>query len=72
MRLQKLLADAGLASRRAAEELIRAGRVAVNGETVTQLGTQVDPATARVTMDGKVVRVRRKLYVALNKPTGYL
>jgi pseudouridine synthase len=72
MRLQKLLADAGLASRRAAEELIRAGRVTVNGETVTRLGTQVEPTADRVTLDGKVVRVRRKLYVAINKPPGYL
>jgi 23S rRNA pseudouridine2605 synthase len=72
MRLQKLLADAGLASRRAAEELIRAGRVTVNGEIVTRLGTQVDPAADRVTLDGKVVRARRHLYVALNKPQGYL
>ena len=72
MRLQKLLADAGLASRRAAEELIRAGRVTVNGETVTRLGTQVEPTADRVTLDGKAVRAKRRLYVALNKPRGYL
>jgi 23S rRNA pseudouridine2605 synthase len=72
MRLQKFLADAGLASRRAAEGLITAGRVAVNGEGVTRLGTRVDPASDRVTVDGKVIRALRRLYVALNKPRGYL
>jgi 23S rRNA pseudouridine2605 synthase len=72
MRLQKYLADAGLASRRAAEELISAGRVAVNGETVVRLGSQVNPDADRVTLDGKVVRPRRRFYVALNKPRGYL
>jgi len=72
MRLQKYLADAGLASRRAAEELISAGRVAVNGEIVIRLGTQVNPEADRVTLDGKVVRAKRRLYVALNKPRGYL
>jgi 23S rRNA pseudouridine2605 synthase len=72
MRLQKFLADAGLASRRAAEGMITAGRVAVNGETVARLGTRVDPASDRVTVDGKVIRALRRLYVALNKPRGYL
>jgi 23S rRNA pseudouridine2605 synthase len=72
MRLQKFLADAGLASRRAAEQLISAGRVAVNSEIVARMGKQVDPAADRVTVDGKVVRAQRKLYVAINKPRGYL
>jgi 23S rRNA pseudouridine2605 synthase len=72
MRLQKYLADAGLASRRAAEGLIISGRVMVNGETVARLGTQVDPAADRVAVDGKVIRAQRKLHVALNKPKGYL
>lgn len=70
-RLQKFLARAGVASRRAAEELIRSGRVRVNGETVTQLGMQVDPEHDRVEVDGAVVRPSaQKLYVALNKPAG--
>jgi 23S rRNA pseudouridine2605 synthase len=72
MRLQKFLADAGLASRRAAEDLIRTGRVSVNGVTVSRLGSQVNPDSDRVTLDGKAVHARRKLYVALNKPPGYL
>jgi 23S rRNA pseudouridine2605 synthase len=72
LRLQKVLAAAGLASRRASERIILAGRVAVNGQTVSQLGVQVDPDEDRVTVDGRPIRSRRKLYVALNKPQGYL
>lgn len=71
IRLQKVLADAGVASRRAAEGYITGGRVMVNGEVVTTLGTRVDPAKDRVTVDGQVVRAARKLYVALHKPKGY-
>lgn len=70
LRLQKFLADAGVASRRAGEKLILDGRVTVNGETVRELGTKVDPNHDRVLLDGKPVRVKRKLYVALNKPPG--
>jgi 23S rRNA pseudouridine2605 synthase len=70
VRLQKFLADAGVASRRAGEQMILAGRVAVNGETVVQLGTRIDPVHSRVTVDGKPVRAKSKLYVALNKPPG--
>jgi 23S rRNA pseudouridine2605 synthase len=70
VRLQKFLAEAGLASRRASEQIILAGRVAVNGHTVSQLGTKVDPLHDKVAVDGKPLRVRRKIYVALNKPPG--
>jgi pseudouridine synthase len=70
VRLQKFLAEAGVASRRAGEQLILAGRVAVNGEIIRQLGTKVDPLHDRVTVDGKPVRTKRKLYIALNKPRG--
>ncbi len=70
VRLQKFLADAGVASRRAGEQLIMAGRVAVNGQIVQELGTKVDPTHDCVAVDGKPVRLRRKLYVALNKPPG--
>ena len=70
VRLQKFLADAGVASRRAGEQFILDGRVAVNGQTVRQLGTKVDPLHDKVTVDGKPVRAKRKLYVALNKPRG--
>ena len=72
VRLQKFLADAGVASRRASEQIILAGRVAVNGRPVQLLGTKVDPAQDRVTVDGQRLKPRRKLYVALNKPRGCL
>jgi 23S rRNA pseudouridine2605 synthase len=72
VRLQKFLAEAGVASRRASEEIILAGGVAVNGQVVKVLGTKVDPAHDRVTVDGTRVKTKRKLYVALNKPRGYL
>jgi 23S rRNA pseudouridine2605 synthase len=72
VRLQKFLADAGVASRRASEEIILAGRVEVNGRRVHELGGKVDPAHDRVTLDGVRLRPKRKLYVALNKPRGYI
>ncbi len=70
VRLQKFLAEAGVASRRAGEQIILSGRVAVNGETVAELGSKVDPVRDEITVDGKPVRTKRKLYVALNKPPG--
>jgi len=70
LRLQKFLADAGVASRRASEQVILAGRVEVNGQLVRLLGTRVDPVHDEVTVDGKPVRARRKLWVALHKPAG--
>ena len=70
VRLQKFLADAGTASRRAAEQFILDGRVAVNREVVRRLGSKVDPDRDEVTVDGQPVRVRRKLYIALHKPPG--
>jgi 23S rRNA pseudouridine2605 synthase len=72
VRLQKFLAEAGIASRRAAEHLILAGRIEVNGKTVRQLGTKVDPAEDHVSVDGRSIKARRKLYIALNKPKGYI
>ena len=72
VRLQKFLADAGVASRRAGEQIILAGRVKVNGDWVRQLGAKVDPARDRVTVDGTGVKEKRKLYIALNKPRGYI
>jgi 23S rRNA pseudouridine2605 synthase len=72
VRLQKVLAAAGLGSRRACEELIAAGRVTVDGQ-VAELGRRVDPATAVVAVDGDRVVVRDDLvYLALNKPRGVL
>jgi 23S rRNA pseudouridine2605 synthase len=70
VRLQKFLADAGVASRRAGEQIILAGRVTVNGETVQTLGAKVEPERDRVTVDGQPVRTKRRLYLALNKPRG--
>ncbi|MCI0747141.1 MAG: rRNA pseudouridine synthase [Verrucomicrobia subdivision 3 bacterium] len=72
MRLQKFLAEAGVASRRAAEKLIRDGHVEVNGATVQELGVKVDPGRDLVSVDGQPVKPRRKLYVALNKPKGFI
>lgn len=72
-RLQKVLAAAGVASRRSSEELISAGRVRVDGAVVTTLGTRVDAARARIEVDGKRVAVDpRRKYLALNKPPGYI
>ena len=73
IRLQKVLAAAGLGSRRACEELISAGRVEVDGVLVTELGVRVDPDTAVIRVDGKRVEVRDEfVYLALNKPRGVL
>jgi 23S rRNA pseudouridine2605 synthase len=72
VRLQKFLADAGIASRRASEKIIVDGRVRVNGVDVQQLGFKVDALHDRVEVDGQRVRVKRKLYVALHKPPGYI
>jgi 23S rRNA pseudouridine2605 synthase len=72
VRLQKFLADAGVASRRAGEQYILDGRVAVNGQVRQDLGAKVNPARDGVSVDGQRVRPRRKLYLALHKPRGYL
>lgn len=72
-RLQKLLSRRGLASRRQAEEWIRAGKVRVNGAVVTELGTKVDPETDRVVVAGKPLPAERTpVVVLLNKPAGYV
>ena len=72
MRLQKFLADAGVASRRASEGIILEGRVEVNGKIVRELGTKIEPGQDRVRVDGQELKPKRKLYVALNKPPGYI
>ena len=70
-RLQKVLAAAGVASRRVCEQLIVAGRVSVNGVVVTELGSRIDPASDRVAVDGQAVQLDvTKRYVMLNKPVG--
>ncbi|HEY2963520.1 MAG TPA: pseudouridine synthase [Pyrinomonadaceae bacterium] len=75
-RLQKLIAMAGIASRRHAEELIVAGRVTVNGKVVKELGTKADPERDHIKVNGKLInaqlKARDKVYVLLNKPRGYL
>jgi 23S rRNA pseudouridine2605 synthase len=72
IRLQVYLARAGVASRRASEELILSGRVAVNGRTVTELGSKVDPGTDRVAVDGRAVVLKKPVWIALHKPRGYV
>jgi 23S rRNA pseudouridine2605 synthase len=73
VRLQKVLAAAGLGSRRACEQLISAGRVEVDGVRVTELGIRVDPAAAVIRVDGRRIEVRDEfVYLALNKPRGVL
>lgn len=73
MRLQKFLARAGAASRRGAENLMTAGRVRVNGEVVTELGSKVDPRVDRVTVDGIPYELAEgPTYLMLNKPAGYV
>ena len=75
-RLQKIIATAGLASRRHAEEMITAGLVSVNGKVVTVLGTKADPAQDHIKVQGKLINPllthTDKVYVLLNKPRGYL
>jgi 23S rRNA pseudouridine2605 synthase len=72
-RLQKIIAMAGVASRRKAEELITSGRVAVNGETVTALGSKADPERDHIRVDGKLLRGQQRLtYLLLNKPKGFV
>src|SRR5258707_14996083 len=70
-RLQKVLAGAGVASRRDAEEWIRSGRIAVNGSVVSELGTKVDPDADEIMVDGRRIETRvEKLYILLYKPRG--
>jgi 23S rRNA pseudouridine2605 synthase len=72
-RLQKIIAAAGIASRRKAEELISQGRVAVNGQVVSELGAKADPQRDHIKVDGKLLRgPQRHKYLLLNKPKGYV
>lgn len=73
VRLQKYLAEADVASRRKAEELIKQGKIKVNNEKVTELGTKINPSKDRVEYEGKIVTIQReKVYILLNKPIGYV
>jgi pseudouridine synthase len=72
-RLQKILSAAGIASRRAAEDYIVQGRVSVNGQTVTELGSKADPDTDDIRVDGRRIKTaRRRLYILMYKPRGYI
>ena len=71
-RLQKILSRHGIASRRSSEQIILAGRVSINGEIVTELGTKADPECDRIEVDGKLLQTNSPelVYLLLNKPTG--
>src|SRR3989442_4511019 len=72
-RLQKIIATAGVTSRRKAEQLILEGRVTVNGRALTQLGSKADPARDEIRVDGRpLARPGKRLYLLLNKPVGYV
>lgn len=70
VRLQKVLARAGVSSRRGGEALITAGRVRVNDRVVTELGVRVDPTVDRVTVDGRAIELEAPVYLVMNKPDG--
>lgn len=73
IRLQKYLAEAGIASRRKSEELIQQGKVQVNGKVITELGTKIDPKKDKVSYNCKAVKIEaKKVYILLNKPIGYV
>ena len=73
-RLQKIIAAAGVASRRKAEELITSGHVQVNGTTITELGSKADAETDHIRVNGKLLQreQQRHVYLLLNKPKGYV
>src|SRR5690348_7643652 len=72
-RLQKIIAAAGIASRRNAEKLITSGAVSVNGQIVTELGTKADPDRDHIRVNGKLLRgAERHVYLLMNKPKGYV
>lgn len=73
VRLQKFLAEAGIASRRKSEELILQGNISVNGKIVNELGTKINPELDKVTYNGQIVEIKdEKVYILLNKPIGYV
>lgn len=73
VRLQKYLAEAGIASRRKAEELIQQGKIRVNNQVIKELGTKIEPNKDKVEYEGKIVKIKKeKIYILLNKPIGYV
>lgn len=71
-RLQKVMAHAGVASRRKSEDIIAQGRVRVNGETITEMGFKVDPEVDVIEVDGELISKEKRVYLLLNKPEGYI
>jgi len=71
-RLQKVMAHAGVASRRKSEDIIAQGRVKVNGEIVTEMGFKIDPEKDVVEVDGELISKEKRVYLLLNKPEGYI
>jgi len=71
-RLQKVMAEAGVASRRKCEELIREGKVKVNGKIITEMGFKVNPPADLIEVEGKALLPEKKVYLMLNKPKGYV
>jgi 23S rRNA pseudouridine2605 synthase len=72
IRLQKILAEAGISSRRKAEEAIAQGRVKVNGITISAQGVKADPGEDVITFDGKPIKIQPKTYILMNKPAGVI
>ncbi len=73
IRINRFLASCGISSRRAAEKIILQGRVSMNGQVVTELGTRIDELKDQISVDGKPVHLqKKKIYVLLNKPKGYV
>ncbi|MCI5221208.1 MAG: rRNA pseudouridine synthase [Candidatus Electrothrix sp. AR4] len=72
VRIQKIIAHAGICSRRKAEQYIADGRVAVDGKLINQPGIKVDPEQVVITVDGKPIRKEKKVYILINKPKGYV
>jgi 23S rRNA pseudouridine2605 synthase len=70
-RLNKIIAKSGICSRRKADELIAAGKVMLNGQTITALGTQADPQIDKISVDNKPLETETKVYILLHKPVGY-
>ncbi|MBU1087574.1 MAG: rRNA pseudouridine synthase [Candidatus Omnitrophica bacterium] len=70
-RLNKIIAKSGICSRRKADELISAGKVKLNGKTVTKLGTQADIEKDKILFNGKLLKTEKKIYALLHKPVGY-
>ncbi len=71
-RLQKIISQAGIASRRHAEELILAGKVKVNGKILKELGSKADPDKDKIEVNGKLIKVQKQIYLMMNKPKRYM